>query len=144
MAKFSFLNQVANPLMRRLLQSPLHFIVSKNTLLLCYKGRKSGRAYQTPVNYVADGDTLRVISFRERKWWRNLRGGVPATLFLRGQERAAWADAVEQETAVTTELQHLLPQAPHLAKYLAIDETLPAEQIGRAAQTRIIVKLKLT
>jgi hypothetical protein len=34
-----------NPIMRGLLNSPMHFFASKNMMLMTYKGRKSGKTY---------------------------------------------------------------------------------------------------
>lgn len=75
-----------NPLLILMLRSPLHPLLSGNTLALTYTGRKSGRTYTTPVNYVRDGDRLWATSYRTRTWWRNLRNGVPVSLRLQGRE----------------------------------------------------------
>ena len=40
--------KVANPVMKALLRSPLHGLVSKNIALLHFRGRKSGRDFVTP------------------------------------------------------------------------------------------------
>ena len=78
------LNGVANPTMKLLLRSPLHRMASGSTMLITVTGRKTGARYTTPVNYVRDGSTLTVFSWRQRTWWRNLRGGAPVALRLRG------------------------------------------------------------
>lgn len=59
-----------NPMMKWLIASPLHIFVSKNMMLITYTGRKSGVTYTTPVNYLREGNTLYVTSWRERTWWR--------------------------------------------------------------------------
>jgi hypothetical protein len=46
--------------MKRLLRSPLHGIVGRSFMLITFTGRKSGRAYTTPVQYVQDSNTLYV------------------------------------------------------------------------------------
>ena len=63
-----------NPIIQWLLRSPLHLMVSKNMMLMTYTGRKSGKIYTTPMNYLAIGEAFYTISTRERRWWRNLRG----------------------------------------------------------------------
>ena len=45
---------IFNPFMVWLLRSPLHKLASKNTLLITFTGRKSGKKYTTPVNYASD------------------------------------------------------------------------------------------
>ena len=46
-----------NPSVRFLLRSPLHGLMSGNTLLLEFTGRKSGRALSTPISYRLEGNT---------------------------------------------------------------------------------------
>ena len=49
------LQKLYNPLVLLLLRSPLRVAMSNSTMLLTFTGRKSGRTYTTPVNYVRDG-----------------------------------------------------------------------------------------
>jgi deazaflavin-dependent oxidoreductase (nitroreductase family) len=88
-----------NPLMKRILRSRAHSLVSDNLLLLTFRGRKSGRAYTTPVSYVQEGETLLLMT--ESPWWRNLEGGADVTVQLRGQARRgrATAEAEPEATA---------------------------------------------
>lgn len=67
----SFLYAALNTPMRAFLRSPLHSIASKNLCILRYKGRRSGRAFETPLSYVQDGDTIRLLSSQETRWWTN-------------------------------------------------------------------------
>lgn len=41
-----------------LLRSPLHGVLRDSVLLITFRGRKSGKAYTTPVNYLHEGDTI--------------------------------------------------------------------------------------
>lgn len=60
-------------------------------LVIGYRGRATGKWYETTVNYIRQGETLLITSRRERKWWRNLCGGTPVTIWLRGKARSATA-----------------------------------------------------
>ena len=74
--------------MRWILNSPLlHKLASKNVLLIAFVGKKSGNHYTIPVQYLQDGQTIWImVGFPEKKkWWRNLIGGVPVNLCLRGE-----------------------------------------------------------
>ena len=84
-----------NPLMRWLLRSPIHWLVSKDILLIIFTGRKTGRTYSTPINYSRHGEVIQLISNRNRAWWHNLAGGAPVSLWLRGKLVPATADIVE-------------------------------------------------
>ena len=64
------LQKLYNPLVLLLLRSPLHAAMSNSTMLLTFSGRKSGRTYTTPVNYVREGDELLVVGSRWHSWWK--------------------------------------------------------------------------
>jgi deazaflavin-dependent oxidoreductase (nitroreductase family) len=80
--------------MRAVLASPWHPRHSHNTVVLEVVGRRSGRRYRLPVSYVEDrGDLLVFVDEADRKvWWRNLRGGAPVRVLLRGRWQARRAD----------------------------------------------------
>jgi deazaflavin-dependent oxidoreductase (nitroreductase family) len=79
-----FMNHVFNPILRWLLTSPLHGWMSKDVMLIAFRGRKSGKEYITPVQYARNGQTVWIIvGFPENKhWWRNLVGGADVRLCL--------------------------------------------------------------
>lgn len=136
-----------NPIIRSLLRSPLDFFVSKNMMLMTYMGRKSGKSYSTPMNYLAVGDALSTISSRERVWWRNLREGADVTLRLRGKDVPAWAEAIEDQNEVARELSLYLKTAPQLARYMnvAIDsDGMPnSDDVERLAHESVVVRTRL-
>jgi deazaflavin-dependent oxidoreductase (nitroreductase family) len=81
-------NHVVNPIVRGVLRSPLHRLLSSPLVVLSYTGRRSGRRRSLPVMYVQDGSRLVVFATHpERKrWWRNFRdGGAPVDVRLRGE-----------------------------------------------------------
>lgn len=75
--------RIVNPVMKLLLHSPLHSLLSKDLMTLSFQGRKSGKRYTIPVGYLQRGETLYL--FTHSSWWKNLRGGAPVTLRLRGK-----------------------------------------------------------
>ncbi len=60
-----------NVLVRILLRTPLHWLISHNTMLLWVTGRKTGKVYNIPVSYTRDGKDL--VVFTDAPWWKNLR-----------------------------------------------------------------------
>jgi deazaflavin-dependent oxidoreductase (nitroreductase family) len=98
-APFSVLNRTGNVIVRALLRSPLHRLVSSGLALITVTGRRTGRAYTFPVGYTQDGDRVTiVVGWPERKvWWRNLRDGGRVSLRLRGVERTGHAQAYGNE-----------------------------------------------
>lgn len=77
----------SNPFVIALVRSPLHGLFETHTMLITLTGRTSGKRSTFPVSSVRDGETLFVISRRDRTWWKNLRSGAQVTVLLRGH---AW------------------------------------------------------
>lgn len=97
--------KVANPVLRWLLRSPFHRLVSKGLALLTFTGRKSGRQISTPVAYHRlDGQ---IVVFSDSGWWRNLAKGEPATLRLAGRDVAARAEVVRDKDEMVRIYQRL-------------------------------------
>ena len=104
---FALVNKAVNPLVRGLLRSPAHGLLSGHLALLTVTGRRSGRSFTFPVGYHSDGPrvTIAVQSPERKRWWRNLLDGAPVELLLRGVRRTgtAWARGDEQ-SGVTVEV----------------------------------------
>ena len=134
----AFFNRLGNPILTALLRSPLHALLGSGTMLVSVTGRRSGRVYSTPVNFLRDGDTLTIISLRERTWWRNLRG----------QARRGRATMSEVDADVARALGEILAVRPAHARYLGVsmrpDGTPNAEDLARAARSRVVVRIQLT
>jgi deazaflavin-dependent oxidoreductase (nitroreductase family) len=86
-----------NPLIAAILRSPLHGLASRNLLLLTYVGAKTGTVRTLPLSYIEVGDELYLCT-RSSAWWRNLRGGRPVELRLRGRRVAATPVVVDPQT----------------------------------------------
>jgi len=140
-------SKIYNPLMKWVLRSPLHGMVSKNFMLIKFTGRKSGKVYSTPVNYVRDGDGITVFSKRHRIWWRNLRGGAPVTVWVKGRDLKGIGESIEGEEAIAAGLLAYLQEFPQYAKFYQV--TLGAggqpnpEQVSRFAQENVMIRVQL-
>lgn len=89
---------IINPLVRWVLRSPLHDLLSQWVALLNVTGRRSGATFVVPVQYAQDGDMLSLVSRRSRQWWRNLESGADVKVTLRGEEHPGRA-AVSRDPA---------------------------------------------
>lgn len=90
--------RLANPLLVRVLRSPLHGLASRWLALVSYVGERSGRRYTFPVAYVrVDGAVVAVTPRRESNWWRHFRTPATCTVWLRGTARAATGEVVTGE-----------------------------------------------
>jgi F420H(2)-dependent quinone reductase len=105
---FVFINRAVNPLVRTLLRSPAHGLVSSHLALITVTGRRSGRTYTFPVGYHRDGEGVTIgVDWPDRKrWWRNLLDEAPVELWLAGERRTGIAVARGDEgTGVTVEVR---------------------------------------
>ncbi len=86
-----FRNRLVNPVVRLLLRSPLHPVLSRSLVISSYQGRKTGRWRSLPCMYARDGQDLYVVPGQpDRKvWWRNLRQPTPVRLCLQGRDLEA-------------------------------------------------------
>src|SRR5207249_2811443 len=77
-ALFQVNNHTANRVVKGILASPAHRMLSDRMLILTVTGRRTGKRRTFPVAYQQDGDTLTLhVDWPERKvWWRNLIGGA--------------------------------------------------------------------
>ena len=138
-----------NAIVRWLLRSPLHGLLSKSTMLITVSGRRSGKLYTVPVNYVREGGTLTVSSLRDRTWWKNVRGGATVAVRVQGQGLTGTADVLEDDEAVAAGLLDLLRANPRYASYYKVTLTPDGqptnpEQIARLTQDRVIVRVRLS
>jgi len=136
-----------NPIMMWILRSPLHGMLSGSTMIITYTGRKSGKTFSAPVNYVRDGDVLWTISFRHRTWWRNLNGS-PVTLRIQGKGVTGVATAITDQQEVTDCLMNYLRKAPQIARYtgvgLDVNGQPRPQDVAEAAKTRVMVRVQLS
>jgi hypothetical protein len=103
------LNHMVNPLVRALLRSPLHPLLSRRLVLLRVTGRRSDRTFELPVGYVRnDTGILVTVGAPDRKqWWRNIDGPTPITLVLRGRTQPGVAELLD--SGATTQVHIALP-----------------------------------
>ena len=105
-----FLNQFANLIMKPILASPLHIFASGRILLLSVTGRKSGKVYTTPLEYVLEGNEVTVFTQKERLWWRNLKGGAEVQLRLKGRQVMAFAEPyTNDEMSLSDAVRRMYP-----------------------------------
>ena len=96
------------------LRSPLHRMMSRSLLVLTYAGRRSGKVYELPLQYL-DIDGRLVIwagNATEKTWWRNFETPAAVTVRLRGRQVDAKASLVEDPAERTAALRAYLDRYP--------------------------------
>ncbi|NDJ77972.1 MAG: nitroreductase family deazaflavin-dependent oxidoreductase [Chloroflexi bacterium] len=135
-----------NSTVKLLLRSPLHGVLSKSMTILYFTGRRSGKAYQVPVQYMPDGDDIIVLSKRFRTWWKNFQDPAPLSLRLRGKTVPATAHATTDDDAVAAMLSRFMAYDPRGAKFYDV----PIDEAGQPDMARVreiapyIVSIRIT
>ena len=140
------LQKLYNPIVAAILRSPLHAAMSNSTMLLTFTGRKSGRTYTTPVNYVRDGDELLAVGSRGHSWWKNLRGDAVVSVRVRGLEMRGKAKAFEGEAAEEG-LLAVLRAVPAYRRYWKVelgedDRPQEPDALQRVARDNALVRIR--
>ena len=136
-----------NDFMAWVLRSPFHGMLSDGMMLLTVRGRRTGRLFTTPVGYYREGDSLWVITSRDRIWWRNLQGGADVQLLLKRKLVNARAETELDDSAVEARMYEYLRRVPMAAKSLGIrieNGNANPEDIARTANERLFVRIALT
>ena len=120
------LRRIMNAIMKPLLSSPLHFFASGWCMLITVRGRRTGNLYTTPVYYKQSGDCLHFFSGRALKWVRNLEGGAPVTVRLKGKERSGRATLLEDGPEVEQQVRAFYPRmsADEVAELVLVEVRL--------------------
>jgi hypothetical protein len=118
------INHLANPLLRLLLHRPAGHRLGRHLALIRYRGRRTGRSYELPVQYARDGDRVWILpGAPERKtWWRSLRGGAAVDLVLAGHDRHGHATVISasQQPSFADGLTAYLRAHPHAGPALGL------------------------
>ena len=104
-----FLFPVINRVMRLLLHSPLHRLMSGNIMVVYFRGRRTGRAGWTPVRYLPEGEggvlclrrlaplshTFRLLFYWKTHGFRRHAVAVIGARRLTGRETGWWPNLLE-------------------------------------------------
>ena len=75
-----------NAAVRTMLRTPgLRRVLGRVFAVITVTGRRTGRQYSTPVQYMAVDGHYVVLSQRMRRWWRNIRTRPGVDLLVRGR-----------------------------------------------------------
>lgn len=136
-----------NATMRGLLRSPFSRLIDSGIVLLTVTGRRSGRRFTFPVQYVKEGEVLWVMSGAgpEKTWWRNLVDGAPVDVLLR---RHAFTGAAELATytsdpeTVLEGVRRYAARFPRFAKKLGLADGDP-DAYDACARDSVILRIRL-
>lgn len=136
--------RVVNPVVERILRSPLHPLLSWRLALLEYEGRVSGKTITTPVMYGQLDNSVVVTTDRNATdWWKNFRDGHPATLWLGGQPVEVTGRAKLDPTEIADAYIELSTRSRvwrWVIRGLGIQPTAPRDEIEAATTDVVLVE----
>ncbi|HEX5828090.1 MAG TPA: nitroreductase/quinone reductase family protein [Candidatus Limnocylindrales bacterium] len=139
----------SNPLIAAVLRRGSGGPMAKQLTLLRFRGRRSGRWYETPIGYVRDGDTVVLVTSPGYSWWRNVRDGADVDLRLDGAWRTGHARIVRPDDPAYDETVALqvARRGPGMLRTsgVQVDDTghVPPEAREAAAAAAHIVRVEL-
>jgi hypothetical protein len=122
---------VLNVPMRVLLRLPFATPLSRRLMLVSFTGRKSGKAYQQPLSYVQQGDTL--LTPGGGRWKSNLRDGQPVRIRLRGRDVLARPELIKDPEEIERLLEVMTAANPRVSAFVGI----PKGADGRLERGRL-------
>lgn len=107
-----------NVFMRPLLRLPFPTPLTKRLMLVSVTGRKTGKAYQQPLSYVQQGNTL--LTPGGGKWKLNLREDQPVRIRLRGHNVFARPEFVKDPNEIERLIGVMSAENPTVGAFVAI------------------------
>ena len=145
----SLLYAALNPIVTGLLRSPFHGLASANLCVFSYRGRRSGKSYSTPLSFMREGSTVRLLSSHNTRWWNNfLDGPVEVEIEIaRETFRGKAKTTVEDGDTFRDGVRAFLTAVPRDARVYGIkldSNRRPREEdIARAAGHVVLVEIEL-
>jgi hypothetical protein len=117
--------RLANPIVRRVLESRAHRLMSGRLLVLSYRGHVSARAFRIPLRYAETaGGKLVALAIRpsRKRWWRSFAPVGAAVLTVRGAHLHARGTVTEGEAREAALAAYLAryPRSAKLARDAAV------------------------
>jgi hypothetical protein len=134
--------RVINPVMRLFLNRGLG---SKTLMMLEFTGRRTGKTYNFPVGYMQVGQTL--FCYSPFSWWRNLQGGAPVNVVLKGRPLRGVADVCTATQDIAEGLDVYLRHNPGDARFYRVkldrNRRPYPEDIAKAARDNVQIRIEL-
>jgi len=130
-----------------ILSSPLHGLISKNTLLINFTGRKSGKKYRTPVNFSRADNKVWITSQPERVWWRNFNKHPIVQLTMYGKSITGTAVVLKPGQEAADGFEYFLRPNPQYAKYYKVsidqDGNFISKDLIKASEGLVIIEITI-
>lgn len=134
-----------NPVIKFILRSPLHHLLSHAMMVLSFKGRKTGKIISVPVGYTRRGDSLVVFTFGN--WWKNLQNHAEVSIRLQGKNVKGQASIVTDLHTVGEMVNGVFEaRGEEMAKRMGferISPEAPVDEIRKKSQSLVFIQIDL-
>lgn len=143
------LAKIVNPVVKALLRSPLHRLVSKHLMLLTFSGRRTGSTYTVVVGrHEVNGALAVPTGTTGRRWRLNFRGGTPVVVTIEGRRWPGQGDLVEEPEEVARVHELLLDRlglknARRLGLMVNVDRWPTRDELKAVLTGRGVVRVEL-
>ena len=146
MSSTSLTFKILNPIMKMILKSSIHKVVSDGILIIIFKGIKTGKEYSTPISYFLENGTI--YCFTHAQWWRNLADGAEVKVRLKGQDTVGFAQAeaedIAQKASVMRKMVIAKPQEAGFYNVTFDSDGNPVEEeVIRGAEEAVLIRISL-
>ena len=125
--------RLANPVVRLVLGSRAHGLLSGRLLVLSYRGRRTGPEHRIPLRY-AETEDGRLVALavrpRRKQWWRSFAPAGAAAVTLRGavlEGRGALVEGSAREDALAAYLARY-PRSARLVRDASVVVFTPSHR----------------
>jgi deazaflavin-dependent oxidoreductase (nitroreductase family) len=131
-----------NPIMKRVLTSPVHWPLSRWFAVIEWTGRKSGKRYATPVAYLTRGSEAWVTT--GDRWWRNLTERPSVRIWLRGAAHEGLAKPVLDEAESVRLHATMFEAKPFFARLAGLPARPTTSEIEQSVRAgRVLVRVSM-
>ncbi len=111
-----------NRIVRWILNSPAHALMSDSFAVLNFNGVKSGAPRYVPLRYSERDGAIQCFTTKDTGWWPNFRAPMPVHILIRRQWRSGRASALMNgEEAIFDALKRFLSEHPGDAEYYGLN-----------------------
>ena len=132
-----------NPVIKLILRSPLHRLLSHAMMILNFKGRKSGKTISVPVGYTRRGNSLVVFTFGN--WWKNLQNNAEVSIRLQGKDIKGRANIVNDLYTVGEMVNGVFEaRGEEMAKRMGFERIPPGasvDEIRKKSQNLVFIQI---
>ena len=143
---FRAMERVVSPVMKTVLRSPAHRLLSGSMLVMGFDGRRTGKRYDIVVGYREHDGVVEIVS--PRTWWRNLQADeATVEVTFRGQRHRGRPEVHRGDETVVDVYRRLMTDSPSTARIYGVsrdpDGTVNEASLRVAVGDCAVVRVQL-